>query len=82
MWWFSLNIRISIIIPRRISHPDLDTLPFIEGRKRNFLRECPRWSWFTEGFDTADLQEAKTLLEELGEGSRTSGLRIIITDLS
>jgi hypothetical protein len=21
--------------------------------------------WFTEGFDTADLQEAKTLLEEL-----------------
>jgi predicted ATPase len=24
------------------------------------------YSWFTEGFDTADLQEAKTLLEELG----------------
>jgi adenylate cyclase len=23
------------------------------------------YSWFTEGFDTADLQEAKTLLEEL-----------------
>jgi predicted ATPase len=22
--------------------------------------------WFTEGFDTADLQEAKALLEELG----------------
>ena len=22
--------------------------------------------WFTEGFDTADLQEAKILLEELG----------------
>ena len=26
----------------------------------------PIYSWFTEGFDTADLQKAKTLLEELG----------------
>jgi predicted ATPase len=25
----------------------------------------PLYDWFTEGFDTADLQEAKTLLEEL-----------------
>ena len=24
------------------------------------------YDWFTEGFDTADLQEAKALLEELG----------------
>jgi hypothetical protein len=23
------------------------------------------YNWFTEGFDTADLQDAKTLLEEL-----------------
>lgn len=23
------------------------------------------YGWFTEGFDTADLQEAKTLLQEL-----------------
>jgi hypothetical protein len=23
------------------------------------------YGWFTEGFDTADLREAKTLLEEL-----------------
>ena len=27
---------------------------------------APIYDWFTEGFDTADLQEAKTLLEELG----------------
>jgi predicted ATPase len=27
---------------------------------------APVYDWFTEGFDTADLQEAKTLLEELG----------------
>src|SRR5262249_52772055 len=26
----------------------------------------PVYGWFTEGFDTADLQEAKALLEELG----------------
>jgi hypothetical protein len=25
------------------------------------------YGWFTEGFDTKDLQEAKTLLEELAE---------------
>ncbi len=25
------------------------------------------YNWFTEGFDTKDLQEAKTLLEELSE---------------
>jgi len=24
------------------------------------------YGWFTEGFDTADLQDAKVLLEELG----------------
>jgi predicted ATPase len=30
---------------------------------RNLL--APIYSWFTEGFDTADLQEAKALLEEL-----------------
>ena len=27
---------------------------------------APVYTWFTEGFDTADLQEAKTLLEEVG----------------
>jgi len=26
---------------------------------------APVYDWFTEGFDTADLQEAKALLEEL-----------------
>jgi predicted ATPase len=28
---------------------------------------APIYSWFTEGFDTADLQEAKALLEELSQ---------------
>jgi hypothetical protein len=26
---------------------------------------APVYGWFTEGFDTADLQEAKALLQEL-----------------
>jgi predicted ATPase len=26
---------------------------------------APTYGWFTEGFDTADLQDAKALLEEL-----------------
>jgi hypothetical protein len=26
---------------------------------------APIYNWFTEGFDTADLREAKALLEEL-----------------
>ena len=35
--------------------------------KRAEAREllAPLYGWFTEGFDTADLQEAKALLEEL-----------------
>jgi predicted ATPase len=35
--------------------------------KRDTAREllAPIYSWFTEGFDTADLQDAKALLEEL-----------------
>ncbi|HEY5866229.1 MAG TPA: hypothetical protein VI542_11920 [Candidatus Tectomicrobia bacterium] len=32
---------------------------------------APIYGWFTEGFDTADLLEAKTLMEELaGEHGR------------
>ena len=30
----------------------------------------PIYGWFTEGFDTADLQEAKALLEELGDSPK------------
>jgi predicted ATPase len=29
---------------------------------------APIYNWFTEGFDTADLQEAKTLLSVLSVG--------------
>jgi hypothetical protein len=30
------------------------------------------YSWFTEGFDTADLQDAKTLLEEFSAWPHTA----------
>jgi predicted ATPase len=35
--------------------------------KRQAARDllAPIYNWFTEGFDTADLQEAKALLDEL-----------------
>jgi hypothetical protein len=39
----------------------------LEGRRREgrtMLAEI--YGWFTEGFDTANLKEAKVLLEELG----------------
>jgi len=31
------------------------------------------YAWFTEGFDTADLQEAKALLEELAQRPHSAG---------
>ena len=38
--------------------------------KRAEAREllAPIYGWFTEGFDTADLQDAKALLSELEAG--------------
>jgi predicted ATPase len=34
-------------------------------RQEAYDRLAPVYGWFTEGFDTADLQEAKALLDEL-----------------
>jgi predicted ATPase len=42
-----------------------------QGRRTDahqLLVEC--YTWFTEGFDTADLQNAKLLLDELSTSSR------------
>jgi predicted ATPase len=38
-----------------------------DQRKRDEAREllAPVYGWFTEGFDTLDLKEAKALLDEL-----------------
>ena len=38
-----------------------------QGRRTEALDLlAPVYEWFTEGFDTPDLKEAKALLEELG----------------
>jgi len=38
----------------------------VQGKRRDaYDLLAPVYHWFTEGFDTADLQEAKTLLEAL-----------------
>ncbi len=34
------------------------------------------YTWFTEGFETADLREARSLLEELGRRGRRPGLGV------
>ena len=34
---------------------------------------APIYGWFTEGFDTPDLKDAKALLDELGDGKRSLG---------
>ena len=37
-----------------------------QGKKEDAHRMCAEiYAWFTEGFDTADLKDAKALLEEL-----------------
>jgi predicted ATPase len=36
---------------------------FVDDEARELLGEV--YGWFTEGFDTGDLKEAKALLEEL-----------------
>ena len=43
--------------------------PWRRQGKRDDVREllAPIYGWFTEGFDTADLQEAKALLDELAQ---------------
>jgi predicted ATPase len=40
---------------------------WLDPGKRDEAREllAPVYGWFTEGFDTRDLKEAKALLEEL-----------------
>ena len=45
-------------------------IPWNAAQQRKEAREllAPVFGWFTEGFDTLDLKEAKALLEELDTG--------------
>jgi predicted ATPase len=53
----SLERRAAMSLSRLWQHQDR------RDEARQLLAEV--YGWFTEGFDTADLQEAKALLEEL-----------------
>jgi predicted ATPase len=53
----SLELRAAMSLSRLWQHQDR------RDEARQFLVDI--YSWFTEGFDTADLQEAKGLLDEL-----------------
>jgi hypothetical protein len=49
---------------RRQVSRDCCTAPAVATSRATMLAEI--YGWFTEGFDTADLKEAKALLEKLG----------------
>ena len=53
----SLELRAAMSLTRLYQKQDR------QAEARPMLAEC--YDWFTEGFDTPDLQEAKALLEEL-----------------
>ena len=57
---------INTVTPYSIAAMSLARLWQSQG-KRTEAHEllAPIYGWFTEGFDTADLQDAKALLEEL-----------------
>jgi hypothetical protein len=48
---------------------------YLEGFKEARRMPTKICGWFTEGFDTADLQEAKALLEELGHCWKIGSLK-------
>jgi len=55
-WW---ELRAAVSLARLLRHENR------RDEARAMLAEL--YNWFTEGFDTADLQDAKALLEELSE---------------
>jgi predicted ATPase len=54
----SLELRTALCLSRLLQQQG--------QRKKARQLLAPIYGWFTEGFKTADLQEAKALLEELG----------------
>ena len=54
-----------------VDHYDFGISGFNADEARSKLTDI--YNWFTEGFDTADLKEAKALLDELGISRNLSG---------
>ena len=67
----SLELRAVMSLCRLRQHQAQDhATRIMQHETRNMLNEAHRmlsaiYGWFTEGFDTKDLQEAKALLQEL-----------------
>jgi predicted ATPase len=56
------------ISPGKTRSPRLSIISApLTGRSRPAALLAPVYGWFAEGFDTADLKEAKTLLDKLTE---------------
>ena len=53
---------IRVSTTRSYRSDDPDAVPWL-AEARDLL--APIYGWFTEGFDTADLKDAKALLDEL-----------------
>jgi predicted ATPase len=50
---------------RRFEANRLGLAAIRESRSKRAICSLPLYGWFTEGFDTRDLKEAKALLDEL-----------------
>jgi hypothetical protein len=48
---------------RQVTRPALGRA---DERRKAYDLLAPVYGWFTEGFDTVDLKDAKSLLDELG----------------
>ena len=81
----SRSLQLRILLSRRINcrtrAEELQFRTARRGRPRSLLRAQQRqdearellgpvYGWFTEGFDTADLKQAKALLDELSSAAR------------
>jgi hypothetical protein len=60
---FSARLLGRHVMPFRFAHPVLANQDH-RDEARVILADI--YNWFTEGFDTADLTDAKALLDELG----------------
>jgi predicted ATPase len=65
---------IDVSVLPDLTDQDLEKLGVLLGHRRKLLRAiellAPVYDWFTAGFDTRDLKEAKALLEELAQASQ------------
>ena len=73
-WWEAEVCRLrGVLLLRQLGTPQMEAETWLRRAMDVARRQqakslellAPIYGWFTEGFDTADLQEAKALLEAL-----------------